>query len=180
MRISRVAAMGSMLLLTACGGPTGPGGARVARAPRLTGQQIAVSEFSLDGANVRYGGSSEAFGIALAEEIASSLRERGYQAQALPANAPPRGAIVVSGRITRVDGGSQALRYFVSFGAGATKFGAAGAVTGADGTRLAGFSDERWSGWGIFGGSSRSLLQKCVRQVGRDIADMVDTGEYRQ
>ena len=165
-----------VLLTAGCGGPRA---GTLVSGPRVTGQPITVKEFTTEGAVIRSEGV-ETFGLVLAEEIASELRRRGYQAEAIPASATARSSVVVSGRLTRVDGGSRALRYFVSFGAGAAKFGAAGEVIGRDGARLVTFSDERWSGWGVFGGSSQSLLQKCVRSVGADIAEMIDTGKYRQ
>ncbi len=40
-------------------------------------------------------------------------------------------------------------------------------------------AEERGSSFGIFGGSSSALLQKCLRVLGRDIAQMIETGKYR-
>ena len=44
---------------------------------------------------------------------------------------------------------------------------------------MATFSDERWSSMGVFGGNSISLVRKCLRAVGQDVAKMIDTGQYR-
>jgi len=135
-------------------------------------------EFSQDGADIYFNAPHDAFGLMVAEEIAGALRKRGHQAEAVPAGGTHSGEIVVSGRIVRINAGSRPLRYWVGFGAGAAKFGVDGQVTKADGGQVGSFSHERWSGFGVFGGNSVSLVQKCLRAVGNDIAKMVDTGMY--
>jgi len=163
------------LLVLGCGGPkraTVPG-------PQVGGQRVTVVEFTPVAAT-NYDAPTGSLGLALAEEIAGELRRQGHTAEAIPAGGQPTGDVIVRGRLVRVDGGSRAQCYWVGFGAGAAKFGTAGDVLKRDGTQLASFADERRSGFGIFGGATETLMQKCVRQVGRDIAEMVHTGEYRQ
>jgi len=174
--MNRIAWIAVALFASACAGPSGPDRTEVA-GPRLDGEQITVMEFTQDRAQIRYGADHDAMGLAVAEEIAGELRRRGHDAKALPANATPDGDVVVRGRITRIDGGSRAVRYFVGFGAGAAKFGVEGDVERQE-ERLASFSHERWSGFGVFGGSSSSLVQKCIRAVGRDVGKMIDEGAY--
>jgi len=99
-------------------------------------------------------------------------------AEAIPASGTPRGELIVRGRILRIDEGSRALRYFVSFGAGAASLGVDGEAVRPDGNRIGAFADERRSGWGMFGGSGENLLQRDLREVAEDVGEMVATGDY--
>jgi hypothetical protein len=177
MRI-RTALLCAAFLLGGCAGPSGPEQSEVPGF-KVSSEAISVVEFSQDGAWVHYNSPHDTFGLVVAQQIADYLRQKGHSAQAVPAGAAPVGPIVVTGRITMIDAGSRAARYFAGFGAGAAKFGVAGSVQNAQGEEIASFSDERWSGWGIFGGSSTSLVQKCMRSVGRDVGQMIHTGEYK-
>ena len=83
-------------------------------------------------------------------------------------------ALVVRARITKSDPGSQAARYFVSFGAGAVKVGITGEIIdGKTNKVLARFTQERRSGVGGFGGGYRDLLDRTLRQIGGDVAGLV-------
>lgn len=165
--------------LSACGGPSGP--KQVTRAGYQPSEEvISVVEFSQEGAQITYNAPHDTFGLAVAEEIAGALRKRGHVAHAVPARGEVPGEIVVTGRIVKIDAGSRATRYWVGFGAGSAKFGVEGNVQNAEGAEVATFADERWSGFGVFGGNSVSLVQKCLRAVGNDVAKMIDTGQYRQ
>ena len=128
---------------------------------------------------ISYNAPHDTFGLAVAEEIASALRKQGYDANAVPARGHAAGPIVVTGRVLLIDAGSRATRYLVGFGAGSAKFGVSGIVRNAQGQELARFSDERWSGFGVFGGNPITLVQKCLRAVGNDVARMLHTGKYR-
>ena len=86
--------------------------------------------------------------------------------------------MIITGRYTLIDGGSRAVRYFVGFGAGAARVRVEGDVATADGTQTAHFATGRGSGWGVFGGSSEALVQKCIRAIGGDVGDMVHKSEY--
>jgi hypothetical protein len=158
-----------------------PGTASLGRLVR--GSPIAVQAFAIaDGAIVSYARPTDAFGPIVSEQIARELRDRGHDARAIatrPAGAASSGVLVV-GTITMLDGGSRALRYWVGFGAGAVKLGVTGEVIGSDGERIGTFREERWSAVGRFGGESQDLLEKCARTLGADIAEMIDTGDYRQ
>lgn len=171
----RAVIVGCLVLAAACSSPR----ARIA-GPTVTGQRIAVLEFSSEGTVVKYNEPHDTFGLALAEAIADELRKRGHQATAVRRDAAPDADVLVRGRMTEIDGGSRALRYWVSFGAGAAKFGAEGDVVRADGTPVATFWDGHGSGFGFFGGTSADLLQKCIRRTGMEIAKMIDTGSYQQ
>jgi hypothetical protein len=82
--------------------------------------------------------------------------------------------LVVRARITKSDPGSQAARYWGGFGAGAAKVGIAGEIVdGGSGKVLVRFSQERRSGFGLFGGGYRDLLDRTMRQIGGDVAGLV-------
>jgi hypothetical protein len=174
--IKQLATLGILCLGVACAGPSGPP-TQVTDTHTLSGGTIAVVEFDQSNANIHYNGPHDTFGLVLAEEIASRLSKLGHNAKAVPAAGRHEAQTVVTGRITRIEGGSRATRYWVGFGAGAAKVGVVGSVR--EGNReLARFSHERWSGFGVFGGASASLLQKCLRAIGADVAKMIDTGQY--
>jgi hypothetical protein len=172
----------ALVLLAACG-PKAPPVSTASVGPLVRGSQVTVEEFTVaDDAILSYRGPRDALGLILAEQVARELRERGHDARAIAARAvaPASAPVRVVGRITMLDGGSRGLRYWVGFGAGAAKLGVAGDVIGAGGARVGTFSDERWSAVGRFGGASQDLLEKCARTLGADIAEMIDTGEYRR
>jgi len=177
----RLASGLALALLGACGPKSPPQPAPAGVAPLVRGSTVAVREFPIAAdAITSYRGARDAFGLIIAEEIARELRERGHEARAIRADAPTSAPIVVVGRITMLDGGSRGLRYWVGFSAGAAKLGVVGEVVRDDGQRVGTFTDERWSSFGKFGGASQDLLEKCARTLGKDIAEMVDTGEYRR
>lgn len=83
-------------------------------------------------------------------------------------------ALLVRARITKSDPGSQAARYWGGFGAGAAKVGIAGEIVdGATGKVLVRFNQERRSGFGLFGGGYRELLDRTMRQIGGDVAGLL-------
>lgn len=84
--------------------------------------------------------------------------------------------LVVRGRLLKVDPGSQAARYFVGFGAGAVKIQMAGElVDGSSGATLVRFMQERRSGFGAFGGGYNDLFQRTARQLGGDVAGLLNS-----
>ena len=79
--------------------------------------------------------------------------------------------LVVRGRVTSMDPGSRAARYWAGFGAGAARTGiAAEVVDGATGKVLLRFQQERRSGTGAAGGSYENLLERNLRKIGEDAA----------
>jgi hypothetical protein len=85
------------------------------------------------------------------------------------ANSPGK-TLVVRARLTKVDPGSQAARYFVGFGAGAVKIAIVGEIIDrASGKVFVRFAQERRSGFGAFGGGYAALFQRTARQLGGDI-----------
>ena len=90
----------------------------------------------------------------------------------------PRGkgqTLVIIARLTRLDPGSQAARYWGGFGAGAVKVEMTGEVVDARSRKvLVRFRQERRSGFGIFGGGYGELFTRTARQIGGDVADLLN------
>jgi hypothetical protein len=106
----------------------------------------------------------------------------GFQAKLRhkPAEAGtvPRGkgrSLVIRARLIKMDPGSQAARYFGGFGAGAVKIALMGEIVdAASGKVLIRFQQERRSGWGAFGGGYGALFTRTARQIGGDVAGLIN------
>lgn len=89
----------------------------------------------------------------------------------------PRGkgkGLVIRVRLSKLDPGSQAARYW-GFGAGAVKVAMTGEIVdAASGKVLVRFQQERRSGFGAFGGGYGALFTKTARQIGGDIAGLIN------
>jgi len=114
---------------------------------------------------------------ALANSTQPFVQGLSDKLKTLPVQAGQGGgakALVIRARITKSDPGSQAARYFLSFGAGAVKVGVSGEIVdGGTGKTLVRFTQERRSGVGGFGGGYRDLLDRSLRQIGGDVAGLV-------
>jgi Domain of unknown function (DUF4410) len=83
--------------------------------------------------------------------------------------------LVIVARLTKLDPGSQAARYWAGFGAGAVKIEMTGDVVDARSRKvLIRFKQERRSGVGIFGGAYGELFVRTARQIGGDVADLLN------
>jgi hypothetical protein len=91
-------------------------------------------------------------------------------------------AAIVRGRILRIDGGSHAKRFWLGFGAGRASFSAEGTVTRPDGKLIGAFRERRSSSGEAQLGFARdaTLLRRCLNVLGSDIAQMIDSGTYRE
>ncbi len=90
-------------------------------------------------------------------------------------NARPAGTLIIRARLTKVDPGSQAARYWGGFGAGAVKIAMAGEIVdGSTQKTLLLFVQERRSGFGAFGGGYRELFERTARQLGGDVAAAIN------
>jgi uncharacterized protein DUF4410 len=107
----------------------------------------------------------------LCTQLVSKLRAGGTFPQVIDGSvmaAPPvgDGVLLLQGDIARLTEGSQALRYFVGFGAGATK--AQIETRFLDGqsreVRMV-TADRRAAGMGIFGGDSRQFVTESMDQM---------------
>ena len=96
------------------------------------------------------------------------------------ANNPPgaKGSghtLVIRARVTKLDPGSRAARYWAGFGAGAVKIAMIGEIIdGASKKTLVRFKQERRSAMGVFGGGYDELFTRTARQIGEDIAGLVN------
>lgn len=82
--------------------------------------------------------------------------------------------LVVRGKVTQMNPGSKALRYWVSFGAGQSRVEVAGEVVDAETNMvLARFVHARSSGIGMWGGDYTKFLTDDTRDVGEDVGKML-------
>jgi hypothetical protein len=83
--------------------------------------------------------------------------------------------LLVRAWITRLDPGSQAARYWGSFSAGSAVVEIAGEIIDEKTrTRLIRFRQERRAGWGLLGGGYHALLDRDIKQIGGDVARLVN------
>ena len=88
-------------------------------------------------------------------------------------NAPGK-TLVIRARLTKIDPGSQAARFWVGFGAGAVKIAIIGElVDAASGKVLLRFAQERRSSFGAFG-SYGPLFERTARELGEDVAELIN------
>ena len=149
--------------------------------PVGSGTNIGVMRFATESASIEnYQGPPGAVGDALSAAIANALRGRGASANVIRDGVPVEAQAIVSGRVTRIYGGSQSKRAILGMGAGHAMFAVAGEVRRPDGTVIGTFSEQRGSigrvGYG--GGSNEFVISLCIERVGEDIAEMVSTGSY--
>jgi len=176
----------SCFVLTAC----------AAHAPKPNLGRIAIRPFGVDG-NVtqvtRYDGPTLTLATTFTANLEQRLKARGWDVL-VGADGVEAGAdTVVSGNITRIDGGSRGGRAFASvlFGFGLTSWGIGGSscrvdgqVNRRDGTRVGTFGAEqkrRSTGyfWIYYGKSSERQLREClVEGVSPAIAGMINSGGY--
>lgn len=84
---------------------------------------------------------------------------------------PGAGTLILRNRVTTMDPGSQAARYWAGFGAGAARTEITGElVDAATGKVLLRYTQERRSGVGAFGGSYEKLLDRNLETLGEDVA----------
>lgn len=94
--------------------------------------------------------------------LAPRAAERGERAEP--------GTLVVRGKVTTMDPGSRAARYWAGFGAGAARTEISGEVTdAATGQVLLRFLQERRSAIGSMGGDYENLMERNIVTIGHDI-----------
>jgi hypothetical protein len=91
--------------------------------------------------------------------------------------AAPTGSkppLLVRAKIFDMDPGSQAARYWASFGAGKAQSRIHGdIIDGSTGRTLARFQDVKTSSGGLFGGGYEELLDSELRGAGHDVAVLI-------
>jgi hypothetical protein len=187
MRRRCLAAIAAVGLTLGCAGPRPdkPKLGHVAVREFLVGQGTTAIE--------RYGDPVDGLGRVVAERIADVLREREQDAVVVSREGDVGQAdLVVTGRLTSVDGGSRAKRLLASqtIGFGFATYGIGGAgctidgeVTRGDGTPVATFQQHctkkgvGWF-WTKYGESAEFQIRACLTLIGTTIAYLVDTGRY--
>jgi hypothetical protein len=91
-----------------------------------------------------------------------------------PRNRGEAGELRVRGKVTEMDPGSQAARYWAGFGAGAARTEITGEVVdGATGAVLLRFKQQRRSGAGALGGNYGELLDRNLITIGEDLGNVL-------
>jgi hypothetical protein len=109
---------------------------------------------------------------AFIEGFLKNLRRKTGGANTVPGKGE---TLVIIVRLTKLDPGSQAARYWAGLGAGAVKIEMTGDVVDARSRKvLVRFKQERRSGFGIFGGGYGELFIRTARQIGGDVADLLN------
>ena len=84
------------------------------------------------------------------------------------------GTLLVRAKVTLMDPGSRAARYWAGFGAGAARSAIEGEIVDAkSGETLLRFVQERRSGVGAFGGGYKELMTRNLRTIGEDVANIL-------
>jgi hypothetical protein len=80
--------------------------------------------------------------------------------------------IIVRGKYIRIDAGSQAMRYLLTFFAGKATMQVEGELVlkGRGSSKLSARSNQSW---GVFGGNSQNLLKNCAKNCASTIAGQV-------
>jgi len=98
------------------------------------------------------------------EGTASEIGEQGGSGKTL----------VLRGAIAELDPGSRALRYFVGFGAGATKAQIESQFVESDTGRIVlTTADRRAAAFGVFGGDSRQYLTESLDEMAKGLAEFL-------
>lgn len=84
------------------------------------------------------------------------------------------GTLIIRGKVTEMDPGSRAARYWAGFGAGAARSEIEGEVIdAATGETLLRFTQQRRSGVGVYGGNYQDLMKRNLNTIGEDVAAML-------
>ena len=115
--------------------------------------------------------------LAAATEPFAEGIEKNYEAAKVAVNDKPgKGSdtLIVRTKIEMMDPGSRAKRYFGGFGAGAARVKLSGEIVDAKSKAvLVRFTQERRSGFGVAGGSYEALLNRNLRAIGEDVANIL-------
>ena len=139
--------------------------------------QIAVESFDTAGVKLppTNDNTYKAVQLALQRMKPAFIQGTAEKAKRKTSGNAPGKTLVIRARLTKVDPGSQAARYFVGFGAGAVKIAIAGEIVDrASGKVLLRFAQERRSGFGAFGGGYSTLFERTARQLGGDVAELIN------
>ena len=84
------------------------------------------------------------------------------------------GTLIVRAKVLEMEPGSKAARYFAGFGAGAARSKISGEIIDAKTNKvLVKFTQERRSGVGMMGGDYVGLMNRNLRAIGEDVANIL-------
>lgn len=90
------------------------------------------------------------------------------------AAASGAGTVLIRARLTKLNPGSRAARYWGGFGAGAAEAAVTGeALDGRTGRPLFRFVQQRRSGTGVLGGDYLELMNRSLNEIGGDVASVL-------
>jgi hypothetical protein len=138
--------------------------------------QIAVESFDSGGVKLPPANENthQAVLLALQRMKPAFIQGVGEKAKRKTSSNAPGKTLVIRARLTKVDPGSQAARFWVGFGAGAVKIAMIGEIVdAASGKVLVRFAQERRSSFGAFG-SYGPLFERTARQLGGDVAEVIN------
>jgi hypothetical protein len=144
---------------------------------------IAVESFDTRGVTLPNPGDNTYGAVQSALRLIKPAFMTGLEQDArrkIGANSPPGSGgngrtLILRARVVKLDPGSRAARYWAGFGAGAVKIAMIGEIIdGASKKTLVRFKQERRSAFGVFGGSYEELFTRTARQIGGDIATLVN------
>jgi len=120
--------------------------------------------------------SLDNFTFRLVEAMKPELKAKVPVEEAKDEPKTPK-TLIVRGRVEKVQPGSQAARYIIGFGAGATQVKISGEIVDAQsGKVLARFTQERRSA-GTFkplSGQDSAVIRDAIHAAGKDVAHILD------
>lgn len=137
----------------------------------LEGKTCTIAQFSLDGALLQTQSDLVVISDAFHEELTGQLAKAGLLLQEPhPLLGPAE--FTLEGQFVRVDEGNRALRYFLTFLAGAATVEAEGQLYHGD-WPVTPLHSKAQQTIGLFGGSGLGLLKTCTRTAAAQIANQV-------
>ncbi len=139
--------------------------------------QIAVESFDVSGVSLPPSNDNTYKAAQLALQGIKPAFMQGLlkKAERKVTSTPSNKTLLIRARLTKVDPGSQAARYWGSFGAGAVKIAMVGEIVDGPSQKiLLRFAQERRSGFGMFGGGYGELFERTARQIGGDVAGLLN------
>ena len=113
---------------------------------------------------------------AATDPFVKGLKENYGGATVVADHKPAKGAdtLIIRARVDAIDPGSRAKRYLAGFGAGAARVKVSGEIVDAKSKAvLVRFTQERRSGVGVAGGGYEALLNRNLRAIGEDVANIL-------
>ena len=144
-------------------------------------KEIEVEPFATDGVKLpdKDDNSYDSARRALAdstEDFAAGLNGLLDQKVFMAGDKPSKkaGTLLIRAKVTVMDPGSRAARYWAGFGAGAARSEISGEIVdGKTGEVLIRFTQQRRSGVGVYGGDYQELMQRNLNTIGEDVAHML-------